>query len=71
METIKTTLHIESENMYKEMERFAAKWEQTKPKAFTGEIADKSTEDLFKQLQSMKERKTQWTEIVRSKDKLM
>lgn len=71
METIKTSLHIESENMEKEMERFSAKWEQTKPRALSGEIAEKNTEELYKQLQNMKEKKMQWEEIIQAKNKLM
>ncbi|XP_044749353.1 cytoplasmic dynein 2 heavy chain 1 [Coccinella septempunctata] len=71
METIKTTLHIESENMDREMERFYAKWEQAKPKALSGDLADKNTEELFNQLQVMKEKRDQWEEIVQSKNKLI
>ncbi|KAL3266579.1 hypothetical protein HHI36_010743 [Cryptolaemus montrouzieri] len=70
METIKTTLNIENENINKEIERFAAKWDQAKPKPFGGEIADKNIEDLYKQLQNLKEKKMAWEDLVKSKEKL-
>ncbi|XP_015834463.1 cytoplasmic dynein 2 heavy chain 1 [Tribolium castaneum] len=70
METIKTTLNIESENLEKEMERFGAKWEQIKPKPHTGQISDQTLDELHKQLMSIKEKKVQWQELMDKKDKL-
>jgi dynein heavy chain 2 len=70
METIKTTLNIESENIEKEMERFAAKWEQIKPKPHTGQIADQSTEELYQQLVNIKEKKVLWQDLMQKKDNL-
>ncbi|KAK9876588.1 hypothetical protein WA026_013968 [Henosepilachna vigintioctopunctata] len=71
METIKTTLNIESENINKEIERFVAKWEQIKPKQYNGDIADRNTEELYKQLLNMKEKRTQWNDLIQSKEKII
>lgn len=71
MGTIKTTLNIESENLTKEMERFAAKWEQLKPKPYSGQIASNSIEELYKQLKGIKEKKQQWESLMERKNKLL
>ncbi|RZC33069.1 cytoplasmic dynein 2 heavy chain 1 [Asbolus verrucosus] len=70
IETIKTTLNIESENLEKEMERFGAKWDQIKPKPHTGQTADQSLDELHKQLMNIKEKKVQWEELMEKKNKL-
>lgn len=71
METIKTTLNIETENLVKEIERFSAKWEQVKPRPHSGEIIDSSITNLHNQLVEIKEKRNEWLAIIEKKNKLM
>lgn len=67
---MKTTLNIASENLNNEMERFAAKWEQIKPRPNSGQISNDSLVELQKHLDNIKEKRIQWTEIAERKEKL-
>lgn len=69
MQTMKTTLDIESENLNKEMERFTAKLEQIKAKP--GQILDQSIDELFKQFENIKEKREQWKVVMEKKDQVM
>ncbi|XP_018579489.1 cytoplasmic dynein 2 heavy chain 1 [Anoplophora glabripennis] len=71
METIKTTLNIEKENLVKEIERFSAKWEQVKPRPHSGEIIDSSMINLHNQLLEIKEKRNEWSAIIEKKNKLI
>lgn len=71
METIKTTLNIEKENLIKEIERFSAKWEQVKPKPHSGEIIDSTMINLHNQLLEIKEKRNGWAAIIEKKEKLL
>lgn len=71
METIRTTLNIETENLVKEIERFSAKWEQVKSRPHSGEIIDSSMTNLHNQLIGIKEKRNEWSTIIEKKDKLM
>lgn len=67
---VKTTLSIATENLNNEMERFAAKWEQVKPRPNSGQISNDSLAELQKHLDNIKEKTLQWAEVVQKKDKL-
>lgn len=71
METIRTTLNIEKENLEREFERFAAKWEQVKPRPHSGAHVDDSIRDMSKQLERIKEKREEWKQIVAKKDRLL
>ncbi|KAJ8913453.1 hypothetical protein NQ315_013832 [Exocentrus adspersus] len=71
METIKTTLNIEKENIVKEIERFSAKWEQVKPRPHSGEIVDNTMNNLYNQLLEIKDKRNEWLTILEKKEKLM
>ncbi|KAJ8926452.1 hypothetical protein NQ314_021241 [Rhamnusium bicolor] len=71
METIKTTLNIEKENLDKEIERFSAKWEQIKPKPHSGEIIDNTIDNLHNQLLEIKDKRTEWNTILEKKEKIL
>lgn len=71
MEMVTTTLNIEKENLEKEIERFSAKWEQIKPKPYTGTISASSIDELAEQLKEIKNKKEEWVNINSKKDKLL
>lgn len=64
METIKTTLNIELENLNKEIERFTAKMEQDKPRQYSTDVVDSSFEELYNKLEKIKNRQLEWAEIM-------
>lgn len=53
------------------MERFGAKWEQVKPRPNSGQISNDSLIELQKHSQNIKEKRTQWSDIVERKNKLI
>uniref|UniRef100_A0A6P7FU93 Cytoplasmic dynein 2 heavy chain 1 n=1 Tax=Diabrotica virgifera virgifera TaxID=50390 RepID=A0A6P7FU93_DIAVI len=70
METIKTTLNIEKENLDKEIERFVAKWEEINPRPQSAQFSTNSLTDLSKHLYNIKEKRADWTEIQNKCEKL-
>lgn len=71
IEIVKTTLNVASENLNNEIERFAAKWEQVKPRPNSGHITNESLIELQKHLENIREKHSQWLEIVEKKEKLV
>lgn len=71
METFKTTLNINTENLMKDVERFSAKWDQVKPRPSSGQIMSESFKDLQQHLQDIKGKREQWQEVLEQKRKLM
>ncbi|XP_074038391.1 dynein cytoplasmic heavy chain beethoven [Leptinotarsa decemlineata] len=71
METIKTTLNIDRENLEKEIERFQAKWEEVNPRPHSGDLLDNTMKELLKHSRNIKEKKSEWVEIQSKQEKLM
>lgn len=71
VETVKTTLNIASENLNSDIERFAAKWDQIKPRPNSGQISNESLVELQKHLENIKEKRSQWQELTDIRNKLL
>lgn len=71
LETMKSSLSVTSENLLSDMERFAAKWEQVKPRPHSGQITGESLTELQQHLENIKEKRVQLDELVARKDKLL
>ncbi|XP_056634261.1 cytoplasmic dynein 2 heavy chain 1 [Diorhabda sublineata] len=71
METIKTTLKIETENLNKEIERFTAKWEEISPRPHSGHLVNSSFKDLNKHFNTIKDKRKEWLEIRKRSEKLV
>lgn len=63
-------MNISSENLNKEIERFAAKWEQVKPRPNSGQISNDSLIELQRHFENIKEKRKQLTELTEIKNKL-
>ncbi|XP_017783105.1 PREDICTED: cytoplasmic dynein 2 heavy chain 1 [Nicrophorus vespilloides] len=71
VDNIKSSLNVANENLNGEMERFAAKWEQVKPRPNSGQIASESLTQLNTHLANIKEKKGQWAQIEDQRNKLI
>lgn len=70
IETFKTTLNISTDNLKRDIERFSAKWDQIKPRPSSGQIMSDSFVDLQKHLENIKDKREQWQEVIKQKEKL-
>lgn len=67
METMKKELQSRVDGFQQELERFAARWHQLKPANIDAD-ADKKT--CIEAVNNIKERRTEFNDIVQRKDKL-
>ncbi|XP_037092634.1 cytoplasmic dynein 2 heavy chain 1-like [Pollicipes pollicipes] len=68
IEALKSNMKSQAKNHLKEVERFAAKWHQFKPK---DDVFDRDTEEILKSLEIVKEKKREWDVLAEERDKLM
>ncbi|KAF5303585.1 hypothetical protein FQR65_LT08186 [Abscondita terminalis] len=71
METMKITLKIAYENLQNDVERFGAKWEQTKFQSQSAETSGESVNFGKKHLQEIKEKREQLQELLARKEKVI
>ncbi|XP_030763708.1 cytoplasmic dynein 2 heavy chain 1 [Sitophilus oryzae] len=71
METVRTTLDVEKENLLKEVERFEAKWHQLKSIQSSLDLNENSIEGVQKQFKDLQEKKSEWGGILEKKNSLM
>lgn len=70
METVKTTLNIELENIEKEMEKFASKWDLVKLKFKTVQFSEQTIDELHQYWINIQEYKQILIELIEKKDSL-
>ncbi|KAF0306076.1 Cytoplasmic dynein 2 heavy chain 1 [Amphibalanus amphitrite] len=68
IEGLKSSMKSQVKNHLKDVERFAAKWYQFKPK---DDIFDHDTDEILKGLAIVKEKKREWDVLVEEREKLM
>ncbi|XP_050308266.1 cytoplasmic dynein 2 heavy chain 1-like [Anthonomus grandis grandis] len=68
METIKTSLNIEQENVLKEIERFEAKWSQISSNHNSFDTNTKTIEGVNKLFQEIKTKRKEWSVIVEKRN---
>lgn len=71
MEIMKTKLSTDKENISKELDRFASKWEQIKFNSLSETLASTSISDLAEHLTEFNKISEEWTTIKGRVDKLM
>lgn len=59
------------EGLNNEIERFSVHWDQFKPRPGSGQIATDSLKNLEQYLATLKEKRTQWNELLKQKEKIM
>lgn len=67
---MKMTLNISKENLERDLEKFAAKWEQIHIKTRSGQILEQSIIDLQKHVGDMKGKQEQFQELAETRNKL-
>lgn len=70
METIRTSLSIEQENLLKEIERFEAKWSQISTTHKSFDINENTLEGVQKQFEEMQYKRKEWNAVKERKETL-
>ncbi|GLV36076.1 beethoven [Carabus blaptoides fortunei] len=71
VEAFKSTMNRTCEGLNSEIERFSVHWDQFKPRPGSGQIATDSLKKLEQYLATLKEKRTQWNELLKQKEKIM
>lgn len=70
METIRTSLSIEQENLLKEIERFEAKWSQISTINKSFDVNENTLEGVQKQFEEMQFKRKEWNAVKERKEAL-
>lgn len=70
VESFKSSIKTTCENLNSEIERFALHWDQFKPRPGSGQIATDSLKNLEQYLLTLREKKEQWSELLKQKESL-
>lgn len=70
METIRTSLNIEQENLLKEIERFEAKWSQINTIHSSFDTNQNTIEGVYKLFQEIQAKRMEWNSVLQKKETL-
>lgn len=71
METIRTSLSIEQENLLKEIERFEAKWAQINTIHNSFDTNENTIDGVKKLFEEVQAKRSEWNSVLEKKEKLL